>query len=133
LAKVLVIDDDRTVRFAICRGLKISGHESREAGDGKSGVDLAKQWQPDLVISDINMPEQEGIQTISELRQSFPHLPIIVISGEREVGNYAPLNDARQLGADAAIPKPFELALLLGEVERLLKRGASEVPGSPGS
>jgi DNA-binding response OmpR family regulator len=126
MSRVLVIDDDKMIRLALCRALSKAGHETRDAGDGKRGVALAQEWAPDLVVTDISMPEQEGMQTISELRELAPRLPIIVMSGERGVGAYAPLTDARLLGADVAIAKPFDLSLLLTEVERLLKRGTSD-------
>jgi CheY-like chemotaxis protein len=122
MAKILIIDDDEAVRTVIVRGLVSAGHESLEAGDGKRGVDLAKRSAPDLVITDINMPDQDGIQTIGELRELYPVLPIIVISGEKRVGDYAPLDDAQLLGADVVLAKPFVLPTLLTEVKRLLER-----------
>jgi DNA-binding response OmpR family regulator len=121
MATILVIDDDEMLRRVIARRLRASGHEAVEAGDGKHGVQLAKRSRPDLVITDINMPDQEGMQTLTELREIDPALPIIVISGEPDVGAYRPLEDARLLGADVALAKPFELAALWSEVERLLK------------
>jgi two-component system chemotaxis response regulator CheY len=124
MATILLIDDDERLRALIARSLKAGGHDLVEAGDGQRGVKLAKKSLPDLVITDISMPDQDGIQTIRELRELSLTLPIIVISGEQGVGSYRPLDDARLLGANVAIAKPFELAALLGEVQRLLREGA---------
>jgi CheY-like chemotaxis protein len=122
MATILIIDDDESLRAVVVRGLRSIGLATIEAGDGKRGVDLARRSVPDLVITDINMPDQEGMQTIAELRELKPDLPIIVISGEPKVGAFAPLDDARLLGADVALAKPFALPALLTEVQRLLKK-----------
>lgn len=100
----------------------LAGHEVIEATDGARGVRAATHARPDLVITDINMPNQEGIQTIAELRELAPDLCIVVISGEHDRDGYAPLNDARLLGADSAFAKPFTVPALVVEVERLLRR-----------
>jgi DNA-binding response OmpR family regulator len=123
MATILIIDDDDKLRAVIARSLRSLGHELLEAGDGKRGVALAQTSDPDLVITDISMPDQEGIQTVRELRELDAALPIIVISGEQGVGAYRPLEDARLLGADVVMAKPFEFPEFLGEVQRLLERG----------
>jgi two-component system chemotaxis response regulator CheY len=132
MSKILLIDDDERLRALIARGLRAGGHDLVEAGDGQRGVALARRSLPDLVITDISMPDQDGIQTIRELRELSLTLPIIVISGEQGVGAYRPLDDARLLGANVAMAKPFELAALLGEVQRLLRENAGG-EGSPNS
>jgi DNA-binding response OmpR family regulator len=132
MARILVIDDDESLRRALVRALGSVPHDVLEAGDGRRGMDLARRGFPDLVITDITMPDQEGIQTIRELRDLDPDLPIIVISGEPRVGAYDPLDDSRHLGADAALAKPFQMGDLLAEVDRLLKRDAGDPPPRPG-
>jgi two-component system chemotaxis response regulator CheY len=126
MAKIVIIDDDKSLRTVISRIVRSAGHEVLEAPDGKRGVDLVRRSLPDLVITDISMPDQEGMQTIGELRELDAGLPIIVISGEQRVGDYDPLHDARLLGADASLQKPFMMATLLAEVERLLERSAGD-------
>ncbi len=121
MARILIIVDYERLRAVIARLLGSAGHDTLEAGDGKRGVALAKTSRPDLVITDISMPDQEGIQTVRELRELDAELPIIVISGEQGVGAYRPLEDARLLGANVAMAKPFEVPVLLGEIARLLK------------
>jgi CheY-like chemotaxis protein len=120
MATILIIDDERMVRAVMVRAIRGAGHDTLEAEDGKQGVALAKSGRPDLVITDISMPNQEGIQTINELRELDDALPIIVVSGEAPAHGYRPLDDARLLGADSAFAKPFSLAALVAEVERLL-------------
>ena len=120
MANILVIDDDDQIRAILIRGLAAAGHGVIGVENGQKGVKQAKRAMPDLVITDISMPDQEGMQTITELRALSADLPIIVISGEQNVGKYTPLDDAQALGADVAMGKPFELARLLGEVGRLL-------------
>jgi DNA-binding response OmpR family regulator len=122
MAKILIIDDDDRLRAVIARILRSEGHDLLEAGDGRRGVAIAKAADPDLVITDISMPEQEGIQTVRELRELDATLPIVVISGEQGVGAYRPLEDARMLGADVVMAKPFEFPEFLGEIRRLLDR-----------
>src|SRR5688572_1943347 len=109
MATILVIDDDDQIRAILLRGMRAAGHEAIGVEDGKKGVKQARKTLPDLVITDISMPDQEGMQTITELRELSGDLPIIVISGEQNVGKYTPLDDARALGADVALSKPFEL------------------------
>jgi CheY-like chemotaxis protein len=126
MATILIIDDDDRLRAVIARILRSLGHELVEAGDGRRGVALVEQSKPDLVITDISMPDQEGIQTVRELRELDAQLPIIVISGEQGVGAYRPLEDARLLGANVVMAKPFEIPEFLGEVQRLLGGDADE-------
>ena len=77
-------------------------------------------WQPDLVITDIIMPDQEGIQTITEMRAAKPDAKIIAISGGGRIGNTDFLKIAQVLGAMAVIPKPFDLDELMMTVRDCL-------------
>ena len=124
MAKILIIEDDEMLRSVIARTLRGAGHDPVEAGDGRRGMELAQALSPVLVITNINMPVQEGIQTIRELKELDPAPLIIVISGESRRGYYGPLEDARLLGADVALAKPFTLDALLAEVRKLLEWGA---------
>ena len=106
--KILVIDDDQLVRFALSRLLRSQGHEVSVAVDGARGLDQVERDPPDIVITDIIMPEQEGFETIVKLRRSRPALKIVAISGGYRVGNRDVLSMARALGADEVIAKPFD-------------------------
>ena len=122
MAKVLVIDDDADLRRAICRGLRQAGHEPIEAGDGRAGLEAARREPVRLVITDIVMPDQDGIETIMELKGLDPSPAIIAMSGMSGGGGFTPLDDASLLGADAVFRKPFELTELVATAEKLLTR-----------
>lgn len=100
--------------------LERAGYEVVEAGDGNEGIILYKSDPTDLVITDIIMPEKEGIETIIELKQDFPALKIIAISGgSRRLGAGNCLSYAAKLGVSRVLPKPFERATLLEAVREL--------------
>jgi DNA-binding NtrC family response regulator len=108
MTKILVIDDDAIVRKTIVQLLEDDGYQVVSTDDGRRGMALFRSAQPDLVITDIFMPEQEGIQTISEMRKAKPEAKIIVMSGGGHMGNADFLKIALALGAIVAIPKPFD-------------------------
>jgi len=117
MAEILIIDDDRQMRRLLIRILKGAGHTVREADNGRSGIELFRRQRPALVISDIVMPDMEGIETIQTLRRDGPTVPIIAISGGSGP-NY--LRMSIELGATAALEKPFAADELLALVEQLL-------------
>ena len=121
--KVLVIEDDDAVRKVVCRILRSVGHEPIEAGDGLAGMAALHREQPDLVITDILMPRQEGIETISQIRD-VSGVPIIAISGTQASDTFAPLVDAQMMGADITLKKPFSVEALLAAVDELLRGDA---------
>src|SRR5260221_494042 len=117
MAKILLIDDDATVRMTIMHLLEEAGHLVLWAVDGRQGMAVFRGWQPDLVITDIIMPDQEGIQTITEMRAAKRDMKIIAVSGGGRIGNTDFLKIAQVLGAMAAVPKPFDPDFLLAVVE----------------
>jgi DNA-binding response OmpR family regulator len=130
LARILCIDDEPTIRSVVRRALTGAGHQVEEAEDGEVGVSLFEASEFDLVICDLIMPKKEGIQTILEIREQAPSVPILAVSGGLEFGGeaidrFGPLVDAKALGADAALEKPFDVRELLETVDSLL------VPDSP--
>ena len=131
--KILVIDDDHMVRYALSRILQRSGYDVVTASDGKRGMMLVREELPDVVITDIIMPEQEGIETISLLRHQYPQMKIIAISGGGRIRNVDFLEMARSLGADDVISKPFEADELLGRLRRVAagnSEGSGELAGA---
>jgi DNA-binding response OmpR family regulator len=120
MAKILVIDDDPGFRRMICLVLTRAGHTVMEAEDGNRGVSCFKARQPDLVISDIVMPEKEGIATILEIRALSPTVPIIAMSGGGANIGIGYLDAARKLGAGSILSKPFRPADLTELVNRML-------------
>lgn len=118
MGRVLVIDDDQLVREMVCQMLHRLGHETREFSGGQAVLDGAVIDDIDVVITDIFMPNGEGMETIRTLRRSQPGLRLIAMSGAGgwETGN-SWLTMAEALGADASLNKPFtsqELSKALG-------------------
>jgi DNA-binding NtrC family response regulator len=120
MSKILVIDDDPAVRQAIGRILDRKGHQVVTAGDGRYGLTLFASEQPDLVITDIIMPEREGLETILAIHKICPGVKVIAISGGGRVGNVDFLTLAAKLGAHEIIAKPFDPAELTASVSRCL-------------
>jgi two-component system chemotaxis response regulator CheY len=108
MAKILVIDDDVVVRETLVLILEDKGYEVVSAEDGQRGLSAFRSEAPDLVITDIIMPEKEGIQTIREIRALRPQAKIVAISGGGRIGNTDFLRIAQQLGAADIISKPFD-------------------------
>jgi CheY-like chemotaxis protein len=119
MAKILVIDDEPGIRLIICRALEDAGHEVVEFENGRGAIENVEGEAADLLITDIFMPDVEGIETIREIRRRRPDLPIIAISGvDFEGRDY--LRVARKFGAAATLKKPFWPADLLKLVSRVL-------------
>ena len=110
--KILVIDDDEQMRVLLRQVMEWAGHEVVEAADGRAGMLMQRQHGADLVITDLIMPEQEGLETITALRRDYPGLKIIA---------YLPA--ARELGADRVFSKPFDVQELAETVRELLAHG----------
>jgi DNA-binding NtrC family response regulator len=117
MADILIIDDDRQMRRLLTRILTGAGHTVREAENGRDGVARFQEQRSDMVITDIVMPDMEGIETILSLRRDNPTLPIIAISGGSDP---VYLRAASGLGATASLEKPFSADRLLALIEGLL-------------
>ena len=119
MAKIFVIDDDPAMRRATSRALEAAGHVVAVHADGRGAVLAIETDPPDLLITDIFMPEMEGLETIREARVRRPALPIIAMSGFTfEEHDY--LGIAEKFGAVASLKKPFRPAELIDLVNRLL-------------
>ncbi len=118
LARILVADDEAGVRSFLRAALEQNGYEVIEAADGRQALKQARTGWADVVITDLVMPEQEGIETIRALRREAPSVGIIAISGAFQ-GLY--LEMAEMLGANAALAKPVSAKLLLATVAQILK------------
>ncbi len=121
MACILVVDDDPGIREVLSEALTFHGHEVVVATDGAQGLRVAASTPPDLVITDIVMPEKEGLETIMELRRTWPELKIIAISGGGVAGPQGYLLPAEKLGADRSLAKPFRIDELLRVVDELLQ------------
>ncbi|MEQ8857713.1 MAG: response regulator [Pseudomonadales bacterium] len=122
MSAILVIDDDASVREVIGEMLRLEGHEVTMAENGRDGIGLLHAERFDLVITDLIMPEKEGIETISEIRRTNDTIPIVAISGGGRLGPGDYLETARHIGADATLAKPFARQELLSTIESLLTR-----------
>ncbi|MDJ0893667.1 MAG: response regulator [Alphaproteobacteria bacterium] len=117
---ILVIDDDDEYRAVTCQMLESAGFHVRQAPDGDSGITLYKSEPADLVITDILMPEKEGLETIIELRREDPTAKIIAISGGSLDPHLDHLDYAQKLGAQAILRKPFRRQDLVALVRAAL-------------
>ena len=120
MARILVIDDDELVRSTIKAALEHAKHEVEVAGDGHQGIARYQGGTFDLVVTDIIMPEKEGIETIIELRQHNPAIKIIAISGGGRTSNEIFLDVAKKFGAVAVLAKPFSPKQLIATVDKAL-------------
>jgi DNA-binding NtrC family response regulator len=109
MARVLIIDDEEYVRMTLSQALEDEGHTVDLAVNGTEGLRRFSQSPPDLVITDVLMPDKEGIETIRELRTIDPNAKIVVMSGGARINNVDFLEIARKFGAMAALKKPFPL------------------------
>jgi DNA-binding response OmpR family regulator len=123
MANIIVIEDEAAIRRLVARILGRSGHEVREASNGRDGVALHRAQPADLVITDLFMPEQDGIETIQQIREFAPETPILAMSGGGSRGNTDSLEDAELFGADAVMMKPFSPEELDQAVAGLLNGG----------
>ena len=104
---ICLIDDDAIVRQVIGTILEGVGYEVVEAHDGEVGLNVVEKMQPAVVITDIVMPRQDGIEVIREIKRRFPYIPLLAISGSKWSGPIDFLTYARKLGADDCLAKPF--------------------------
>jgi len=121
MARILVIDDQLHIRNILKEFFKIDKHEVDLAENGKVGLKLAEVNAYDLVITDIVMPERDGLEVIMVLKRLFPHVRIIVMSGgAARLDIDTLLKTARALGADRVLVKPLDFIELQGVVRELL-------------
>jgi DNA-binding response OmpR family regulator len=120
MARILVIDDDEILNDMMVQLLTESGYEVEGARDGDRGLQLFNSNAYDLIITDIVMPEKEGIETIFGVRAKNKHVPIIAVSGGGKLGpeHYLPM--AMQCGANYTFEKPFNNSEFLEAVRKCL-------------
>jgi DNA-binding NtrC family response regulator len=120
MARILILDDDNQLRTAIRRMLQEGGHQVIEAREGREAIRMYRQMPVDLFLSDIFMPGKEGLETIRELHEAYPHLRILAMSGGGFDGKVDMLPLAKHLGARGTLRKPFDKNTLLALVEEVL-------------
>lgn len=120
MARIFIIDDDEQLLRMLRKALEIAGHEVAAAGNGKDGIKLFRENPADLILSDILMPEMDGLEVLMQLRREFPQVKIIAMSGGSESLNLDTLEIARRLGAVHTLRKPFALPEMLRAVREVL-------------
>ncbi|MDR3630779.1 MAG: response regulator [Desulfocapsaceae bacterium] len=115
--KILIIDDDEQIREILRMWLEKSGFNVFEAHDGKQGVQIHEQSSVDMLICDLIMPGQEGIETITQFKTRFPDVCIVAISGGGQIGPDSYLHMASSLGAWKVYRKPLSIPLLIDDIK----------------
>ncbi len=131
MAKILVIDDEQDIRVVLRQVLEREGHEVDVAEGGNEGLELLESNGADVVITDIIMPGIDGVATLGKIKENWPGVPVIVISGGGNVApaSYEPgaiatnayLASAERAGADCTLTKPFDRKELLDALSNLLQ------------
>ena len=127
--RILVVDDDGDVRDLVCRMLEQDGYEAVPAKDGSQALERFGLLPPDLVITDVVMPEVDGLEVLLKLRSLAPEAATMVMSGGGRVQPDIYLETARRLGARAVLRKPFTRAEMLDAVHKIL--GPRPAPQPP--
>jgi YesN/AraC family two-component response regulator len=107
MANILIIDDEDLVRRSVRKILEKEGHTIAEASSGQEGLKLVYNHPFDLLITDIFMPETDGLEVIQKLHQENPNLKILAITGGGATGGFNFLPQAKAFGAHATLHKPF--------------------------
>ena len=128
MARILLIEDDEPVREAVRLTLTAMGHCVHDASNGKAGLILFEQEPPELVVTDLVMPEMEGMETIRALKRADPSVKIIAMSGGGINGAEAYLSLAKKLGAEVILAKPFSRGMLVAAINEALPRAPAAKP-----
>lgn len=116
MLKILVIDDSRVIVDYIKGNLEDAGYKVCTADNGKSGIEMIDRYDPDLVITDIIMPEKDGVEVIMHIRQLYPDIRTIVITSGGAIPAKDHLSMASMLGADFVMQKPIDPLKLLSTI-----------------
>jgi DNA-binding response OmpR family regulator len=124
MKKILIIDDEPHILLMLKKMLERYNYEIDMATNGAEGIELYKLYKPDLVITDIIMPEKEGLETIREMKRLNSDLKIIAMSGGGKVSAESYLKIAGIFGASKSIAKPFSMKEMLVAIQELLMDGS---------
>lgn len=119
---ILIIEDDQQFLGFISELLSGEGFEVLKAENGKEGINVVEENEPDLILTDLLMPEKDGVRVISEVRSKFSHIPIIAMSGGQSVFSPVFLEAASSLGAAQTLMKPFSDEELLEAINDVLSK-----------
>jgi DNA-binding NtrC family response regulator len=125
MSAILVVDDDPQVLEVVGEMLRLEGYDVATAADGREAVAKFRSQAFDLVITDLIMPEKEGLETIAEMKLLHKAVPVIAMSGGGRIGPMDYLDTARHIGAAATLAKPFARSELISLVSNLLSEAES--------
>jgi two-component system, chemotaxis family, chemotaxis protein CheY len=120
MACILLVDDDRPLRVAIRTVLVAKGHRVVEAQDGREAIQRCETEKPDLVVTDIQMPEIDGLGLVMALRRLRPHIPVVVMTGVPVRGSLDHIKAAETLGAALVLEKPFTATVFMDAIQPFL-------------
>jgi CheY-like chemotaxis protein len=123
MAAILLLEDNDIFREVLTEALTRAGHAVRADTDGRRVNELLHEHPADLLITDLSMPNRDGVETILALRRSHPQLPIIAMSGDTSSHAALYLSIAAKLGVARTLQKPFAAATLLTAVDEVLGKG----------
>lgn len=120
MQRILLVDDDEAFRTMLHKMLERAGYEVEDAPNGKAALALFRQHPSNLIITDLVMPDKEGLETILELRNLYPNANIIAISGGGRMNPKVNLDMARKFGARLTLAKPFSQKEILDGIRTVL-------------
>ncbi len=122
MATILIVDDEPALRKIVRQMIESEGHVVVEADNGRAALNVFRARNPEIVITDIVMPQKDGIEMIAELRRESPAVRVVAISGGGRTRNLDVLRLAERAGADVVLAKPFTRVELIDALERAVAR-----------
>ena len=119
MARVLLVEDNADLAYGLQNNLEIEGYEVVVAEDGETGLRLAKDWDPDLIILDLMLPDLDGYRVLEHLRRTKIFTPVLILTARGEESDKVL---GFRLGADDYVTKPFGVLELLARVQAILRR-----------
>jgi DNA-binding NtrC family response regulator len=118
---ILIVDDEPGIRELLCMMMESAGHTVATAEDGAEAPKVMAAQPIDVVITDLLMPERDGLEFITEIRKSYPKVKIIAMSGGGHIARDSYLRIAKNFGAHYLLEKPFSQSGVMGAIEAVLK------------
>ena len=121
-ARILVVDDEASTRSALAELLREEGYVIETAPDGSKAESMLERFAPDLVLTDLSMPNQDGLELLRSVKARTPHLPVVVMTA---FGEAASAVTAMREGASDYLTKPLDIEKLCSLLSRILSRGSA--------
>ncbi|MEI6127142.1 MAG: response regulator [Pseudomonadota bacterium] len=121
MATILVLDDDDMILETLSIILKDAGHDILTGSNGNEGLKRCRERKVDLVITDIVMPDKEGLETIQDIKKLYPEIKIIAMSGGGNIATSNYLQIAKAFGAQQTLEKPFKKKDIVSTVQEVLR------------